>query len=71
MRKVRTEFCRFAEFLAAEVVETGLFRRVDLVLKRTQLTAFRDHGIKWYIPRVWRNFLDFLTMKGNADQLGS
>ena len=27
------------------------------------LVALRNHGIKPYIPRIWRNFLDFLTLE--------
>ena len=60
-----------AKFFANEVVVTHLFPRVGLSLTRTELIAFRDHCIKRYIPRVWRNFLDFLATKGNADQFGA
>ena len=38
---------------------------------KTGLIAFGNNRIKRYIPRVWRNFLDFLTTKRNADQLWS
>jgi len=27
-----------------------------------------NYAIKPYIPRIWRNFLDFLTLKRNADE---
>ena len=59
------------ENVAIEVFVNGLTLCVDSVLEITELTALRYHRIKSYIPRVWRNFLDFLTMKGNADQLGT
>ena len=32
---------------------------------------FGKYLINRYIPRVWRNLLDFLAVKRNADQLGS
>lgn len=34
-----------------------------------RLTVFGKYLIKWYVPRVWRNFLDFLTVERNAEQL--
>ena len=30
---------------------------------------FGNDSIKRYIPRIWRNFLDFLAIEGNANQL--
>jgi len=32
------------------------------------LAAFSNYPIKWYIPRVWREILDFLAIKRDADQ---
>jgi hypothetical protein len=30
------------------------------------LIHFRENAIKPYIPRLWRNFLDFLALKSKA-----
>lgn len=32
------------------------------------LAAFSNYSIKWYIPRVWRDILDFLAVKRDANQ---
>ena len=35
------------------------------------LTKFADYVIKPYIPRLWHNFLDFLTVECKSDELRS
>ena len=32
---------------------------------------FSDHFIKRYIPRIWLDFLNLLTIKGNANKFRS
>ena len=36
-----------------------------------RLLSVTNYPIKRYIPSVWRNFLNFLALKCNADQLWS
>lgn len=38
-------------------------------LDKYSLILIAYYAIKPYIPRIWRNFLDFLTLKRYADQL--
>ena len=39
--------------------------------EKSSLITVANYTIKPYIPRIWRNFLDFLAFERNADQLRS
>ena len=45
-------------------------QKIDCVFPKEQsLCLIREYPIKPYIPRIWRNLLDFLALKGDAEQL--
>jgi hypothetical protein len=44
------------------------FARSTTFPGKNKLLRIADHAIKPYIPRIWRNFLDCLTLKRDADK---
>ena len=52
---------------------TNASQHSELVRACSEKTAIliANYPIKPYIPRIWRNFLDFLTLKRNAEQFRS
>ena len=48
-----------------------VYRHGAVFCGKKRRCSVRDNAIKRYIPSVWRNFLDFLAVKGNAEKFGS
>ncbi|MCG8370650.1 MAG: hypothetical protein MJA32_09090 [Proteobacteria bacterium] len=46
-------------------------KKADGFAGKNRLLSIRDDTIKPYIPRLWANFLDFLALIRDADELGT